>query len=137
MSLSLCHSMSSSWVVNLNCFRHILAKIFVVSCYNGIQSSVGVRHSYIYYFFVSSIHYCTGLIVLILIFIKDNLMNNNIKEPIRETSSLQEIFPAMYGEEYRDLLVMDRTVDIYLQCLGVRGALRMGNTQFRNFTRYG
>ena len=75
------------------------------------------------------------LIVLVLIITQDNLANNNLKEPVREACSLQEIFPAMYGEEYKDLLVMDRTVDIYLQCLGVRGALRMGNTQFRNFTR--
>ena len=32
---------SGSWAVNSKCFHHILMKIFVVACFNGIQSSVG------------------------------------------------------------------------------------------------
>ncbi len=56
--------------------------------------------------------------------------------PTEPDSSLMQIFPAMYGEDYKELQLMDRTVEIFLQCLGVRGSLQMGNTQFRNFTRY-
>ncbi len=57
------------------------------------------------------------------------------RAPLEEVTTLREVFPALYGAQYRELKLMERTVDIYLQCLGVRGALRMGNTQFRNFTR--
>ncbi len=56
--------------------------------------------------------------------------------PTEPDSSLVQIFPAMYGQDYKELQLMDRTVEIFLQCLGVRGSLQMGNTQFRNFTRY-
>ena len=110
----------------------VLTRVFVSETVGGWMDENRNKTSIL---LINTINEHKKLIVLVLIITQDNLANNNLKEPIREVCSLQEIFPAMYGEEYKDLLVMDRTVDIYLQCLGVRGALRMGNTQFRNFTR--
>ena len=51
------------------------------------------------------------------------------------TTELKEIYPGEFADDYKDLLLMEKTVEIFLSSLGVRGSLRMGATSFRNFTR--
>ena len=48
---------------------------------------------------------------------------------------LEQIYPGQIGDLYDDLRIMERLADIFLECIGVRGSLRMGSTGFRNFTR--
>lgn len=52
-----------------------------------------------------------------------------------EPSCLKEIFPSVYGEELRDLRLVERLADIFIGCTSVRGCLRMGPTAFRMFAR--
>lgn len=53
-----------------------------------------------------------------------------------ELPELKAIYPLPYGEKFKELHILDKTVEIFLSCLGVRGSLRMGATSFRNFTRW-
>ena len=49
---------------------------------------------------------------------------------------LEQIYPGRVSDFYDELRIMERLADIFLECIGVRGTLRMGPTGFRNFTRY-
>ena len=49
---------------------------------------------------------------------------------------LEQIYPGQVSDLYDELRIMERVADIFLECIGVRGTLRMGPTGFRNFTRF-
>ena len=62
-----------------------------------------------------------------------NIRTKQIEEPASDV--LLEILPRKYGDLYDNMRLMERTVQIFMYCLGVRGSLRMGPTAFRTFTR--
>ena len=62
-----------------------------------------------------------------------NIRIKQMEEPASDV--LIEILPRKYGDLYDNMRLMERTVQIFMYCLGVRGSLRMGPTAFRTFTR--
>ncbi|KAH9505341.1 Tubulin polyglutamylase ttll11 [Bulinus truncatus] len=56
-------------------------------------------------------------------------------EDEEEESCLKEIFPAIYGKSFEGERILEKLADIYISCLGVKGAMRMGPTMFRLFAR--
>ena len=62
--------------------------------------------------------------------------NDNPETISYGSTELKQIYPEPYDELYEQLHIMDRAVDIFIHCLGVRGTQRMGATAFRNFVRW-
>ena len=58
-----------------------------------------------------------------------------VPKPHKGYGTLSQIYPRKYGTDFEGLRILDRAADIFLDCLGVRGSLRMGSTGFRAFTR--
>lgn len=59
----------------------------------------------------------------------------DLPRPHSGYGSLTQIFPRKYGSDFEWLRILDRAAEIFMDCLGVRGSLRMGSTGFRTFTR--
>ncbi|BFZ20664.1 hypothetical protein BsWGS_23703 [Bradybaena similaris] len=58
--------------------------------------------------------------------------NGQVEE---EQSCLKQIFPAVYGNSFKNERIVENLADIFIMCLGVRGCLRLSPSMFRLFAR--
>lgn len=65
----------------------------------------------------------------------DENNEEDIGQVEEEQSCLKQIFPALYGNSFKNERIVENLADIFIMCLGVRGCLRLSPSMFRLFAR--